>query len=185
MPCTQSATNAGGAPAFSGPFTTEADCINRCAEGACCDGTACTVRRQCECLKLGHVFQGVGTTCSPNPCGPAPAPPPPPPSQADAVEDVPTSGPGTELKKILARVGIVATDSCPCNARAAEMDRQGCDWVESNISTVVGWLREQAHARGLPFLDAAGRALVRVAVRNARRAAMTPDGSSAPPAGGS
>jgi hypothetical protein len=92
------------------------------------------------------------------------------PEEPEAVP-APTSGPGTELKKILARVGIVATDSCPCNARAAEMDANGCDWVEANISTVVGWLREQAHARGLPFLDAAGRALVRVAVRNARRAA--------------
>ena len=103
----------------------------------------------------------------------------------DEPEAVPTSGPGTELKKILARVGIVATDSCPCNARAAEMDRNGCDWVEANISTVVGWLREQATARGLPFLDAAGRALVRVAVRNARRAATLSGGSLDQPAGGS
>ena len=95
----------------------------------------------------------------------------------------PTSGPGTELKKLLARVGIVAAPDCACNARAAEMDRQGCEWVEANMSTVVGWLREQAEARGLPFLDMAGRALVRVAVRNARRAA-TPDGEAAgPPAG--
>ena len=90
----------------------------------------------------------------------------------------PTAGPGTELKKILARAGIVATDSCPCNARAAEMDANGCEWVEANLSTVVGWLREQATARGLPFLDMAGRALVRVAVRNARRAATKPGGES-------
>ena len=88
------------------------------------------------------------------------------------------AGPGTELKALLARVGITAAPDCACNARAAEMDRQGCDWVEANMSTVVGWLREQAAARGLPFLDAAGRALVRVAVRNARRAA-TPAGESA------
>ena len=100
-------------------------------------------------------------------------------------EPAPTSGPGTELKALLARVGIVATPDCSCNQRAAEMDRNGCEWVEANMSTVVGWLREQAEARGLPFLDLAGRALVRVAVRNARRAA-TPAGESAgPPAGGS
>ena len=98
---------------------------------------------------------------------------------------VPTSGPGTELKKILARVGIVATDSCPCNARAAEMDANGCDWVEADMSTVVGWLREQATARGLPFMDAAGRALVRVAVRNARRASTLSGGSLGQPAAGS
>ena len=84
-------------------------------------------------------------------------------------EPAPTSGPGTELKAILSRVGITAAPDCACNARAAEMDRQGCEWVEENLATVVGWLREQATARGLPFLDAAGRALVRVAIRNARR----------------
>jgi hypothetical protein len=84
-------------------------------------------------------------------------------------QPLPTFGPGTELKKLLARVGIVATDSCPCNARAAEMDRQGVEWCEANIDTIVGWLREQAEARGLPFLDLAGRMLVRRAIANARR----------------
>jgi hypothetical protein len=76
---------------------------------------------------------------------------------------------GAELKKLLAKVGITATPDCSCNARAAEMDRQGCDWCEENVDTIVGWLREQAQARGLPFLDAAGRMLVRRAIRNARR----------------
>jgi hypothetical protein len=83
----------------------------------------------------------------------------------------PAHGPGTELKKLLARVGIVATPDCSCNARAAEMDRQGCDWCEQNVDTIVGWLREQAEARGLPFVDLAGRLLVRRAIGNARKAA--------------
>jgi hypothetical protein len=83
----------------------------------------------------------------------------------------PTSGPGTELKKLFALAGIVATDSCSCNARAAEMDRQGVEWCEANTDTIVGWLREQAEARGLPFLDVAGRLLVKRAIANARKAA--------------
>ena len=90
----------------------------------------------------------------------------------------PTAGPGTELKRILARVGIVATPDCSCNAYAVLMNANGCDWVEANLDTVVGWLREQATARGLPFMDMAGRALVRVAVRNSRRAATKPGGES-------
>jgi hypothetical protein len=49
------------------------------------------------------------------------------------------------------------------------MDLSGPDWCAANIDTIVGWLREQAQARGLPFLDAAGRLLVRRAIRNARR----------------
>jgi hypothetical protein len=81
----------------------------------------------------------------------------------------PAHGPGTELKALLARVGIVAAPDCSCNARAAEMDRQGVDWCEANIDTIVGWLREQAEARGLPFLDLAGRLLVKRAISNARR----------------
>jgi hypothetical protein len=82
-------------------------------------------------------------------------------------------GPGTELKKLLATVGITATPNCSCNARAAEMDARGCDWCEANLDTIVGWLREEATKRGLPFLDAAGRLLVRRAIRNARRAAAS------------
>ncbi len=83
-----------------------------------------------------------------------------------------TSGPGTELKKLLARVGITSAPDCACNARAAEMDRREQEtpgWCEANIDTIVGWLREQAQARGLPFLDLAGRVLVRRAIKNARR----------------
>ena len=82
------------------------------------------------------------------------------------------NGPGTELKKLLATVGITATPNCSCNARAAEMDRNGIDWCEANIDTIVGWLREEATKRGLPFLDAAGRLLVRRAIHNARKASQ-------------
>jgi hypothetical protein len=88
-------------------------------------------------------------------------------------------GPGTELKKLLARVGIVSSPDCSCNAHAAEMDRQeqqAPGWCEANIDTIVGWLREQAHARGLPFLDAAGRMLVRRAIKLARRNTPPPEG---------
>ena len=77
--------------------------------------------------------------------------------------------PGTELKKLLRRIGIVADQKCPCLDHAVTMDLSGPDWCAANIDTIVGWLREQAQARGLPFLDAAGRLLVRRAIRNARR----------------
>ena len=82
----------------------------------------------------------------------------------------PAHGPGTELKKLLALIGITAAPDCACNAHAAEMDRQGVEWCAANLDTIVGWLREQATARGLPFLDAAGKMLVRRAIRNARKA---------------
>jgi hypothetical protein len=89
--------------------------------------------------------------------------------RSPSAEAPPTNGPGTELKKLLAKVGIVSSPDCSCNARAAEMDRQGVEWCEANLDTIVGWLREQAEARGLPFLDVAGRLLVKRAISNARR----------------
>lgn len=84
-----------------------------------------------------------------------------------------THGPGTELKKLLARVGIAAAPDCSCNARARLMDENEArepGWCAANVETVVGWLREEATKRGLPFLDVAGRMLVRRAIANARRA---------------
>jgi hypothetical protein len=38
------------------------------AGGACCEGTTCSVKPQCQCQGTGKTFKGVGTTCSPNPC---------------------------------------------------------------------------------------------------------------------
>jgi len=92
-------------------------------------------------------------------------------SHAEQVAPPITRGPGTELKKLLALIGITSAPDCACNAHAAEMDRMGGEWCADNLDTIVGWLREQATARGLPFLDAAGKMLVKRAIRNAARAA--------------
>ena len=91
-------------------------------------------------------------------------PAPTPPAQ--------THGPGTELKKLLSKIGITATPNCKCNARARHMDameKQEPGWCERNIDTVVGYLREAAADRGLPFLDLPARLLVRRAISNARK----------------
>jgi hypothetical protein len=50
-------------------YKTEAECNQACKEGACCEGATCSVKPQCQCQGTGKTFQGVGTTCSPNPCG--------------------------------------------------------------------------------------------------------------------
>jgi hypothetical protein len=84
---------------------------------------------------------------------------------------IPTSGPGTELSKLLKRIGIEPTPTCACRAKAAQMDAWGCDEASKpeRIDEVVKVMREEAEARGLPFLDVAGRLLVRRAIANARR----------------
>lgn len=77
---------------------------------------------------------------------------------------------GSELKRMLHDwFGVRASSGCPCDSRAAEMDRNGCEWCEANLDLIVGWLREEAGRRKLPFLNAAARLLVRRAISNARR----------------
>lgn len=84
-------------------------------------------------------------------------------------------GPGAELKKLLAGwpFYITTTPECSCNRVAAEMDAWGPDECElpHRIDYIVSAMRENAIRRGLPFVDAAGRLLVRRAIRNARRLA--------------
>lgn len=81
-------------------------------------------------------------------------------------------GPGTELSKLLKRFGIEPTPTCKCRAKAAQMDAWGCDECSrpERIEEVVAVMREEAKARGLPFVDMAGRVLVKRAISNARKA---------------
>ena len=81
-------------------------------------------------------------------------------------------GPGTELKTLLAKIGITASPDCKCTSRAAYMDAKGCDWCESEegMDEIMGFLREAAEERGLPFLDLPARLLVKRAIHNARKA---------------
>jgi hypothetical protein len=95
------------------------------------------------------------------------------PSKMVPVFPVP-AGPGTELKKLLSKIGIVATPTCSCNARAAKMDEWGPDVCEKEkMDEIVGWLREEATKRNLPFVDMAGRLIIRRAISNARKAAAS------------
>lgn len=82
------------------------------------------------------------------------------------------AGPGTELKALLKKVGIVATPGCSCNTRAKTMDEMEAKepgWCEKNIETICDWLQEEATKRKLPFVRAAGRLLIRKAISNHRK----------------
>lgn len=77
--------------------------------------------------------------------------------------------PGTILSKMIKSVGIQMTDSCSCKRHALEMNNYGNDWCESNMDTVVGWLREEAKKRNLPFIDTIGKLLVGRAIKKSRK----------------
>ena len=70
MPCYKPAGIPGDvATAGRTSYRTEAECLQACKEGACCEGTTCSVKPQCQCQGTGKTFKGVGTVCEPNPCG--------------------------------------------------------------------------------------------------------------------
>lgn len=83
------------------------------------------------------------------------------------------AGPGTELKKLLGRLGLPDRPGCKCNKRAKQMDQmenKEPGWCENHLEEIVGWLREEAVKRKLPFVDWAAKIIVKRAIRNAKRA---------------
>jgi hypothetical protein len=85
----------------------------------------------------------------------------------------PPRGPGTELKKLLAGwpFYITASPDCSCNQVANQMDAWGPDECERSerVEYILAAMRDNAQKRGLPFLDAAGRFLIKRAIKNARK----------------
>jgi hypothetical protein len=96
----------------------------------------------------------------------------------DRLQTQEISGPGTELKKLLAGwpFRITASPDCSCNQIAAQMDAWGPDECEraERIEYILAAMRENAEKRGLPFFDAAGRFLIRRAIKNARKSHIDP-----------
>jgi len=78
-------------------------------------------------------------------------------------------GPGTELKRLLGRLGIRANEACLCDQRAMLMDEEGASWCRENIDVIVGWLREEAERRKLLFWDKGAKLIVLRAIHNAEK----------------
>lgn len=79
-------------------------------------------------------------------------------------------GAGTELKKLLKMIGITSTPNCSCNAKAKLMNQNGIQWCKDNIDTIVGWLKEEATKRNLPFFTYGAKKLVKLAISRAENA---------------
>lgn len=86
------------------------------------------------------------------------------------------AGAGTQLKKLLAKVGIKSTEGCSCNNRARIMNEKGIEWCEQNVEEIVKWLGEEAGRRKLPFLEFPAKMLVNRAIKLAKKVR---DGQSA------
>lgn len=63
--------------------------------------------------------------------------------QADGIQvKVPQHGPGTELKKMLSKLGVNPSPTCDCNGKAAQMNIWGVKGCEEHFDEIVGWMRE-------------------------------------------
>ena len=81
----------------------------------------------------------------------------------------PQGGPGTELKALLSKIGIRSSPTCSCNKRAKTMDENGIAWCEQNVETICDWLAEESAKRKLPFLRAAGKVIIHMAIKRAKK----------------
>jgi len=79
------------------------------------------------------------------------------------------NGPGTVLSQMIKSVGIVMTQGCSCKRHAIEMNDRGNDWCENNVDTIIGWLREEAKKRKLPFMDSLGKIIVNRAIKKSKK----------------
>jgi hypothetical protein len=78
-------------------------------------------------------------------------------------------GVGTELKKLLSKIGIRSTPNCSCNHKAKLMNMNGVEWCENNIDTILVWLSEEAKKRKLPFIKYGAKLIIKRAISNTKR----------------
>lgn len=84
-----------------------------------------------------------------------------------------SGGAGTELKKLLKLIGITASPTCSCNARAKTMDENGIQWCEDNKDTIIEWLQEEANKRNLPFSHIGAKIILNLAIKKAQKGVKT------------
>ncbi len=78
-------------------------------------------------------------------------------------------GPGTILSGMLEALGIKSAPNCSCKKRAVIMNAEGNDWCESNMDTILDWLKEESDKRGLPFVRIGAKLIVQRAIKKSRR----------------
>jgi hypothetical protein len=125
------------------------DCIINCTTLICerCfkPAKSCTVKRNCK--KLMQL------------------------RESKPVTDISPFGPGSELKKLLSKIGIEANTGCKCSDRARHIDYMESiepGWTERNIENILDWMQEEAKKRKLPFVRAGAKVLVKLAIRRAK-----------------
>jgi hypothetical protein len=79
------------------------------------------------------------------------------------------NGPGSILSKMLSKVGVKSSPTCSCKQRAITMNKNGIEWCENNMATILGWLKEESAKRNLPFVEIVAKMLVYRAVNKSKK----------------
>jgi len=79
------------------------------------------------------------------------------------------AGPGTELKRLLKRIGLAPKKGCRCERHARLMDQKGPQWCERNRKTIIEWMQVEAAKRHMLFSKSAARGLLAVAIWRSRK----------------
>lgn len=79
------------------------------------------------------------------------------------------NGPGTILHQYLESLGIKQIKDCNCSSHQETMDKWGPDECNRRIKTIVGWLREEAVKRKLPFCTLAAYTLIKWVIHQSKK----------------
>jgi len=79
------------------------------------------------------------------------------------------NGPGSILTGMISSLGIKSSSNCSCRRHALEMNDNGPDWCEQNMTTILSWLKEESHKRSLPYVEMVAKAMVQRAINKSRR----------------
>ena len=88
----------------------------------------------------------------------------------DKKKPIPKGGPGTELHRLLKKLGLSPVEGCKCKGRARKMDEWGPDICEDRINEIVGWMEEEAKKRKKWFVRWPAKTIVLIAIKKARKA---------------
>lgn len=104
----------------------------KCQRGAPYDGQWDEATQCRDCYLLAHLPEAQSSCGGEVPRG----------SFTISADTFASGGPGTELKKMLAEVGITGWQGCQCEARAKQMDLWGVDGCKEHYAEIIAWLHE-------------------------------------------
>ena len=79
------------------------------------------------------------------------------------------NGPGTILASMFSSLGIKSSPTCSCRRHAIEMNEKGNEWCEQNLSTILGWLKDESAKRKIPFVESLASMVVKRAIRKSKQ----------------